>query len=67
MGSRDASRRTSVLAAWELDGALAGNGGAAGGISFPGRNRKPVKDGEVKEEKERGVLRATYASFLPIY
>ncbi|KAK0103289.1 hypothetical protein ONS95_005321 [Cadophora gregata] len=52
--SRVASRRESL---WDGDGAAGGSGiGGGGGI---GRRERVVREGEVKEERERGVLRAT--------
>ena len=49
--SRNGSRRTSVLAnAWEVE---------LGGMPGSSREKRVVKEEEVKEEREKGVLRAT--------
>lgn len=56
--SRVASRRESL---WDGGGSGDGAGGlgsgSAGGI---GRRERVVREGEVREERERGVLRATF-------
>ena len=49
--SRDASRRGSIL-----------------GVDIPetnGREKRVVKEGEVREEREKGVLRAAYVHPFP--
>jgi hypothetical protein len=52
--SHNGSRRTSVVGsqAWETD---------LGGAPMPGntREKRVVREGEVSEERERGILRAT--------
>lgn len=52
--SRVVSRRESL---WDGGGSGDGAGGIGGGI---GRRERVVREGEVREERERGVLRATF-------
>ena len=53
-GSRDASRRTSMMGALDGEGGI----GGLGGVPREGEKRA-IKEGEVKEERERVFLRAT--------
>jgi hypothetical protein len=64
-GSRDVSRRPSA-GAWDSDAGPGAGTGVVGGIPFPRERERRVKDGEVKEERERGVLRATFVALLHI-
>lgn len=53
-GSRDASRRTSMMGTLDGEGGIGGLGGV-----LREWEKRAVKGGEVKEERERGGLRAT--------
>lgn len=66
-GSRNASRRTSVLGSWESDGGPSTGTAVIGDMALGPKERKAVKDGQVKQERERGVLRATFVTSRTIH